>query len=66
MTDKPTTDKPYTERLGGRYRREKGAGTATLVERTAEQPAPQPALPARAPAEPAAPESAKKPAKRSD
>lgn len=43
------TEKPYTERLGGSYRRDKPAGKATLVERTADQPAPVPAAPAAEP-----------------
>ena len=54
------TDKPYTERLGGSYRRDKPAGKATLVERTGDQPAPPPAPEAPA-AEPET-DAARKPA----
>ena len=45
------TEKPYTERLGGSYRRDKPTGKATLVERTADLPAaaPVPAAPAAEP-----------------
>ena len=54
------TEKPYEERLGGSYRRDKPAGKATLVERTGEQPA-APNAPVAPKAEPET-DAARKPA----
>lgn len=62
------TDKPYEERVGGSYRRDKGTGKATLVERT-EEKASSPAGPSTVVdgSPPAVIDGAKKPsAKRSD